>query len=91
MGVEKFSDHLPSEESTTALVARLRSGDQRAFEPLTRVICKPFQRWLKCRTPAWSLSSTRIEDLVERTLQQSLDEAELNTSERIQISLSSRS
>ena len=73
MGTEKFPKPVTSEDSTMALVARFRSGDHQVLHTLYSRYLAPFQRWVKCRTPAWASDSIRTENLVEKTLYQSLD------------------
>jgi hypothetical protein len=80
MGMEKLSKHVPSEDSTVALVTRIKSGDRRVLDTLYSRYLTPFQRWVQCRTPVWARHSIKTETLVEKTLHQSLTERELESS-----------
>ncbi len=76
MGTEKYPKPIPSEDSTMALVARFRSGDRQVLDAIYSRYLAPFQKWVKCRTPGWARDSIETENLVEKTLFQSLDDRE---------------
>jgi DNA-directed RNA polymerase specialized sigma24 family protein len=80
MGTEKLSQRAPSEDSTVALVTRFQAGDRRVLGTLYTRYLAPFQRWVQCRTPAWARDSIKTETLVEKTMYQSLDDRELESS-----------
>lgn len=57
-------------ESTFALIARARAGDQEAVERLFARHLRPLQRWASGRLPKWARDLADTDDLVQDTLLQ---------------------
>jgi len=57
-------------ESTFALLARARQGDDRALERLMARHLAPLRRWARGRLPAWARDAADTDDLVQDALLQ---------------------
>jgi len=55
-------------ESTFALIARARDGDEQALERLFARHLRPLQRWASGRLPKWARDLADTDDLVQDTL-----------------------
>jgi RNA polymerase sigma-70 factor (ECF subfamily) len=55
-------------ETTLALLARARSGDQAALEAIAARLLPRLRRWAAGRLPAWARDLSETEDLVQETV-----------------------
>jgi RNA polymerase sigma factor (sigma-70 family) len=58
----------PDPESSTELLARLRSGDEDAIERLIGRYLVPLRRWAHGRLPSWARTMSDTQDLVQDSI-----------------------
>jgi RNA polymerase sigma-70 factor (ECF subfamily) len=61
-----------SSESTLALIARAKAGDQDALDRVVSRHLTPLRRWARGRLPRWARDVTDTDDLVQDTLLRTL-------------------